>query len=390
MSCGVCGGARFAPFFQACEWSRSGVYLSDAVYSAPPEPLTIRTEYCLGCGLVRQVPGFELLTDYAGTVRDTAGQLPDYAAHIIVSLAEYGVGFGDLVVEVGANDGTFIQAIRAAGYRNLIGIEPSKRLARVASRGGVDIRNEYFGASLAHEIVREHGGARAVLCRHTLEHALDVRDMAQGIAHLLVPGGLAFIEVPDTDWDITGLFAHEIWDEHISYFRAGSLTTLISSVGLLPRRLECAGFRAGRNLLCWATRDVPPRAPRQDFTVYATGWTELAGFQALWDAFAARLRARVAMAARPVIALGASHIQLNLLNFAGLDVDLLVDDDPEKAGRYAPLASPVPICTTAEALRSVRDGTLLDTAFAYPAWQERLSKALDIHGVGLIRPYDLR
>ena len=92
------------------------------------------------------------------------------------------------------------------------------------------------------------------------------------------------------------------------------------------------------------------------------------------------------------MAIGASHIQLNFLNFTGLDgsVELLIDDDPVKAGRYVQLASPVPVRTTSAVLASVRSGTVLRTAFPYPAWEDRICAALAPYGVGSIEPYDLR
>jgi hypothetical protein len=99
----------------------------------------------------------------------------------------------------------------------------------------------------------------------------------------------------------------------------------------------------------------------------------------------------VAEASKPVIGIGASHIQLNFLNFTGLAgaVDILIDDDPWKMGRFAPLAKPVPIQRTSDVLASVRQGTLLRTAFPYPDWEQRVCDALQVYGVGSIAPYRL-
>jgi hypothetical protein len=123
-----------------------------------------------------------------------------------------------------------------------------------------------------------------------------------------------------------------------------------------------------------------------------TSPADLVDFQSRWDAFSARLRDAVAQAPGPVAAIGASHIQLNFLNFTGLDrsVDLLIDDDPVKAGRYAPLAKAVPIRTMSDVLASLRAGTLLRTAFPYPAWEDRICAALVPYGIESIAPYGLR
>jgi len=385
--CGACAGVQFTPFFRAREWSVSGHYVSTP--TKPESPVAIELEACRCCGLIRQAPDRLVPLNYDQIVRGTAKQIPDYAARIISSLSEYGVAKDDLVVEVGANDGTFLKELRNSGYRNLLGIEPSTQLAETAASSGFTVLNDYFGRRLAQQILASHGPARAVICRHTLEHVPDICELASGIADVLALGGVSFVEVPDTDWVITQLFAHEIWDEHVSYFRPQSLARLLERAGLQPVRLERVRFRDTRNLLCWSVRQ--PTAPllRSLIEDEAT-LTDVDHFQARWDAFSGLLRARIAAAPRPIIGIGASHIQLNFLNFTGLDdIDVLIDDDSAKAGRFALLAKQVPIRTTADVVTNTRKGTLLKTAFPYPDWQARICASLVPYGVGSVEPYDL-
>jgi 2-polyprenyl-3-methyl-5-hydroxy-6-metoxy-1,4-benzoquinol methylase len=386
--CGACAGERFRPFFRAREWSVSGHYNSVLVKSAAP--VAIELEACGSCGLIRQVPDQKVTLNYDQIVRGTARQLPIYASRIIASLHDYGVTADDLVVEVGANDGTFLKALRSSGFRNLLGIEPSATLAESSQKAGFDVVDDYFDRRLAQAIRSSRGPARAVICRHTLEHVPEIHELACGIADLLAQGGLAFVEVPDTDWVITQLFAHEIWDEHVSYFRPRSLARLLNSAGLHCTRLERVRFRDTRNLLCWSVRQPGTVATSPALAEDEASSADVDGFQSRWDAFSARVRVRVAAAPKPIIGIGASHIQLNFLNFTGLDdIDILIDDDGAKAGRFAPLARQVPIRTTADVVANTRRGTLLRTAFPYPDWQATICNSLFPYGVGSIEPYDL-
>src|SRR5262249_8987006 len=159
------------------------------------------------------------------------------------------------------------------------------------------------------------------------EHVPDINGFTRAIAGVLAADGVALIEVPDADWLVTNLFAHEIWDEHISYFRPRSLAALLGNSGLKPVRFERMRLRDTRNLLSWsvpAAASAAAPCPAED----EAGLSELEGFQARWDEFAERLRAVVLTSPQPVIAIGAAHNQLNFLNFAGLAgaVDMLVDD----------------------------------------------------------------
>jgi 2-polyprenyl-3-methyl-5-hydroxy-6-metoxy-1,4-benzoquinol methylase len=385
--CGACRSTLFGTFFRAQEASVTGLFFDQPT---PTEPATIELEYCKSCGLIRQVPDRMIRLNYERIIRGTAQQLPAYVADIFSSLAGSGVGNDDLILEIGANDGTFLKALRAQGYHNLVGVEPSKQLADAVRQSGFDIESAYFDQKLAAQLREHRGGARVVICRHTLEHVPDIVEFTKAIAAVLSADGMAMIEVPDADWLVTNLFAHEIWDEHISYFRPRSLAALLGNCGLRPIRLERMRQRDARNLLCWSVpASVNAIAPC--VTEDEAGFEAVERFQARWDGFAERLRSNVLASPRPVIAIGAAHPQLNFLNFSGLGaaVDTLVDDDPAKAGRFAPLARAVPVRTTSEILATARQGTLLRTGFPYPAWEDRIERALAVHNVRSIRPYGL-
>jgi SAM-dependent methyltransferase len=372
--CGACAGASFGDFFRAREASVSGIYPSEP--DVPPQPTTIDLEYCKSCGLIRQVPDRTIRLNYDRIVRGTAKQLPDYAEEIFAALPRLGVQSTDLILEVGANEGTFLRQLRDRGYQNLLGVEPSKGLADYSRQSGLDIIDTYFGRLLAAEIRATHGSVRAVICRHTLEHVPDIFEFTCAIADVLADDGVALIEVPDADWVVTNLFAHEIWDEHITYFRARSLRRLLEASGLRPIELRRMRFRDTRNLLAWSTPTANAILQAADLPDDEADLDAVAHFQA---------------SPKPIVGIGASHIQLNFFNFAGLGdlVDGLIDDDETKAGRFAPLTRAIPIRSTDETLATMRQGTLLRTAFPYPSWEDHLERVLRGHGVASIDPYGM-
>jgi 2-polyprenyl-3-methyl-5-hydroxy-6-metoxy-1,4-benzoquinol methylase len=390
LPCGACHGASFGSFFSASEASVSGAYPAEPV--VPQQPTKIALEYCKTCGLIRQVPGQIIQLNYDRIVRGTAKQLPDYAESILSSLEQLGVQPTDLVLEVGANEGTFLRQLRSRGYENLLGVEPSKQLAEFSRQSGLDILDSYFDRQLAAEIRATRGPVRAVVCRHTLEHVPEIFEFTQAIADVLADDGVSLIEVPDADWVVTNLFAHEIWDEHITYFRAHSLRRLLERCGLRPFQLERMRFRDTRNLLCWSRPAGSSAASQAESLIDdEASLDKVANFQARWDGFSARLKELLLESPKPIVGIGASHIQLNFVNFTGLGdlVDILIDDDEVKTGRFAPLSRAVPIRSTADVVATMRQGTLLRIAFPYPTWEDRIDSAVQPYGVASIRPYDL-
>ena len=72
----------------------------------------------------------------------------------IVRLAE-----GDIVVDIGANDGTLLRSYKIPGLK-LVGFEPAKNLVEDARSGTTVVFNDFFGYDL---FQREFPGAKAKL-----------------------------------------------------------------------------------------------------------------------------------------------------------------------------------------------------------------------------------
>jgi 2-polyprenyl-3-methyl-5-hydroxy-6-metoxy-1,4-benzoquinol methylase len=386
--CSCCGGATFKSFFDFGLLPRTGFYLSEQDRRAVPKS-RLKLEYCCDCGFIRQVHDAMAQIDYAEVERGTAQQLPHYTDDIIRNMTEAGLSAGDLIIEVGCNEGSFLKALRAKGFEKLVGVEPSQALSQAASEAGFRVEPIPLTPGNAKKIVEKHGLADAVVCRHTLEHVPVPEDLIIAIAGLLKPDGLCVIEVPDTDWIIKRLFVHEIWDEHVSYFRPSSLHRLLMRHGLHATSLEAIRFRDTQNLVCFARNGAPATTAARvhDQSTMA----DIADCSLRWANMVDALHKSLADAPRPLIAIGASHIQINFLNFAGLadDVKWMIDDDPRKSGRKAPIGDGIAIISTDDAIKQIACGTVLKTAFPYPAWMDKITAAMQPKGIAVVDPFAL-
>lgn len=386
--CSCCGGTTFKTFFEFGLLPRTGFYLTEGQsIDVPKAPLNL--EYCASCGFIRQVYDTMTQIDYAEVERGTAQQLPHYTDDIIQSMIDEGLSARNLIVEVGCNDGSFLKALRAKGFDNLAGIEPSLTLSHSAVENGFRVEAIPLTPANAELVVEKYGLADAVVCRHTLEHVPVPEDLITAIAKLLKPNGICIIEVPDTDWIITQLFVHEIWDEHVSYFRPSSLNLLLQRHGLEASKLDAVRFRDTQNLICFARNGG--KAASADVVKDQSTLASIADCSARWAAMVDKLQAAITEAPRPLIAIGASHIQINFLTFAGLvdQVDWMIDDDPRKSGHRAPIGTGISILSTAEAVERISSGTLLKTAFPYPAWMDKIAEAMAPKGITAIDPFNL-
>lgn len=344
-------------------------------------------ELCAECGLARQCGGTGP-RDYGETDRATTGQFPAYGSELIAKLASLGVGPGDLVLDIGANDGSFMAALRDAGFERLVGVEPSRALAQKARARGFEVENDYFGPSLVPRIIAAHGRARALVCRHTLEHVPDPGSFVAGLRDCLVgESGVALIEVPDGSAIPELMNVYEFWDEHLYCFCAANLARLVERAGLRVRDIRVQPHLATRNLLLWcATGGASAGIP--DARDCVPLWRGLASD---WAGFRDRLGTALRAAQRPLYLIGGSHSQYNLVNYAGLGalVDHFIDDDPAKLGRYPPVAAGSPsIISTSQFMLSARRGSVLKTGFGYTAWTARIAEHAQRYGMSMLDPFD--
>ena len=348
-------------------------------------------ELCIHCGLVHQRAGCGP-REYIEVSRSTSLQFPAYVHALIGKLKESNVGTDDLVLEVGANDGLFMSALRDAGFNNLVGVEPSQDLAEIARAKGHTVVCDYFGPELVPGLLAKHGQARAVICRHTLEHVpkpaafVDALVMCldgdQALALIEVPDGLA---IPDL------LNVYEFWDEHLFYFSQNNLVRLLERAGFEVLDTNLQPHLETRNLLAWCkkakTTTVQPIGPEDAACVVL--WQSL---PARWDVFKAGFAQALSETPGPVYAIGASHSQTNLVNYAGAGrmVDFFIDDDAAKVGFFPPVTDARnPILSSSKFEASAKAGTLIKTGFGYEKWTQKLCSLAQARGMTILDPKDV-
>jgi SAM-dependent methyltransferase len=387
-TCPCCDASQFEGLLDFGRVPVSGFFRAD-----PTEPLIsvpLALELCGSCGMVRQRRS-AAERDYSDLTRPTARQFPAYWDELISTLKWLGVGTDELILEIGCNDGSLLERLRAAGFRRLLGVEPSHRLAESGCRRGLIVVNDYFGPEIVASLVAVHGPARAVICRHTLEHVPDPLGFLRALRDCLdARCGAALIEVPDSAVIPEQMNLYEFWDEHLYYFGAENLVRLVERAGMNVLRLERQPHLDTRNLLAWCGAADKQQLARRP-SVYpdaVTLWQEL---PAKWLAYRRQLAGAVRAAPRPLYLIGASHPQCNFANYFGIGllVDHFIDDDPVKIGRFPSIAEGrASIISTADFEATARSGTVLKTGFGYPQWTARVCEGATRHGMQVLDPRD--
>jgi SAM-dependent methyltransferase len=194
---------------------------------------------CRSCGLLRLHPAPDehtLVNSYAaGYLPHARPGLSGKAKGVLerrsVRLLQKYVGHPRRVLDVGCATGDLLAAVRAAGNRNVAGVEPGLEASQIARDRGLEVvTGDLDSAGF------DSGSFDTVLVSHTLEHVRDPVAFMLEVQRILAPGGCVLLWLPNVDSIEARLLGH-YW---IGFDAPRHLSTF--SVGTLGRTLATTGF----------------------------------------------------------------------------------------------------------------------------------------------------
>jgi novobiocin biosynthesis protein NovU/D-mycarose 3-C-methyltransferase len=255
---------------------------------------------------------------------------------------------GNVVVDVGCNDGTLASTFLAHGQR-VFGVDPALNLASLAHAAGIETISDFWGAAAAETLLARAGKASLITATNVLAHVHDLNAFFHALNIALDDNGLAAFEVPYLCDLIEKNEFDTIYHEHLSYFLLKPIIRLAERHGLHVAYVRRIPIHGG-GLRVYLGRSSGVTAPVQ--TVKAVlAFEEEAGMYELptyrhfvrqvqstcRDLREALLRLR-AQGSR-IAAYGASAKGATLLNSIALTpgtIDYIVDDTPGKQGMLSP------------------------------------------------------
>ena len=148
------------------------------------------------------------------------------------------------VVEVGSNDGIFLENISKKEIPHL-GIDASKNVCDIAEKKGVKTLNGFFGVSIADEIVSKHGKADVILSTNTMHHIEDINNVAEGMSKLIKDDGIIVTEDPSLVEMIKKNSYDQIYAEHMYIWSLASMNSLFNKFNLEVFDIENNNFHGG-------------------------------------------------------------------------------------------------------------------------------------------------
>ncbi len=179
-------------------------------------------EKCHNCQLSVAVDPKKMFSNYLYT-SSTSRVFRD---HFIEAAKKYSKEFRlnkkkSLIIDIGSNDGVALKPFLDLGFKNILGIEPAKNLAKLANRNKIKTFNGFLEKK---NIKKLKKNADLILASNVFAHSDKLKEMSECMLSLLSKKGTIIIEVQYLMNTLKDLTFDNIYHEHYNYW---SLTSLV-------------------------------------------------------------------------------------------------------------------------------------------------------------------
>ena len=126
------------------------------------------------------------------------------------------------ILDIGSNDGVALKPFKDLGFKNILGIEPAKNLAKLANKSKIKTFNGFLEKRNLKKIKKN---ADLILASNVFAHSDKLKEMTECMLLLLSKKGTIVIEVQYLMNTLKDMTFDNIYHEHYNYW---SLTSLVN------------------------------------------------------------------------------------------------------------------------------------------------------------------
>lgn len=353
--CRICGNAELVPVVDLGEQYLTGVFpRRESANSLTKGPLHLVK--CHGgkgvCGLLQLEHTYDLAEMYGETYGYRSGLNASMVRHLHSKVARIRgtreLRHGDLVVDIGSNDGTTLGAYPENLL--LVGIDPTGEKFRCYYARHITLIPDFFSADL---LTRTFPGRKAkVVTSFSMFYDLESPvDFARDVASILDPDdGIWVLEQSYMPLMLERNAYDTICHEHLEYYGLKQIAWVAESAGLEIVDVELNDINGGSFSVVAAHcdsryADGRARVTRMLAEEEATGLSDLTPYQAFFDRVQRSrdsLRdfvGNVHREGKRLCGLGAStkgNVVLQYCGFTARDIEAIGDVNPDKFGALTP------------------------------------------------------
>jgi NDP-4-keto-2,6-dideoxyhexose 3-C-methyltransferase len=374
--CRICGNDQLERILALGNQMLTGVFLRSDEDKSKVTVGPLSLVKCMGkdsCGLVQLEHSFDLLEMYGDNYGYRSGLNKSMVNHLHAKVAKIQsllqLSFGDLIIDIGGNDSTTLQAYPKIGL-DLISIDPTAEKFREFYPKHIQLIPDFFSSSL---VKNKFGSKKAkVVTSFSMFYDLEKPvDFMREVHEILADDGVWVFEQSYMPTMLATNSFDTICHEHLEFYALKQIHFMANLVGFVIEDIEFNDINGGSFSVM--VRKQTGQLPHNPIVDQILRNETLAGFDGLepFLQFQARVEksknelvnfVRSAKSqGKTISALGASTKGNVLLQYCGLtkdDIDYVGEVNPEKFGRVTP-GTFIPIIPEDELLRMQPDYLLV-------------------------------
>ena len=372
MECRLCGSSNIHFTHSIGETYIADTFCSTKHESKPKYKYDLWT--CLNC---YHLQSFDVLPQNL-LFGETYTYRPGYSTGLRKGFEEYIkklqalglINAKSVLIDIGSNDGLFLDCAKKIVGCSILGVEPAKMPREYAVSNGINTIDGFWGEAAVNQIINETGGKVDIIsANNVFAHCSDLRSFAHWVSELLKEGGFFVFEISYLlrilQRDLIGVYFHE----HLSHHSLISLRSFLKQSGLnLIDAFETesqggsiVGIAQKTSMSTEASKNV--FALLQEEYDYGLGCEIL--IEKVKESFQrARLNYSKALSfvesGSKMAIFGASR---SLTTFDAVfnitqDIECIYDDNLDKVGKFYP-ESDIKVCATEEMAKDKPDGVII-------------------------------
>jgi nucleoside-diphosphate-sugar epimerase len=178
---------------------------------------------CHNCQLSVSVDPKKMFSNYLYT----SSTSKSFRKHFIDATTKYIKQFKlnykkSYILDIGSNDGVALKPFKDLNFKNILGVEPAKNLAKLANKNKIKTFNGFLEKKNLKKIKKN---ADLILASNVFAHSDKLKEMTECMLKILSKNGTIIIEVQYLLNTLKDLTFDNIYHEHYNYW---SLTSLIN------------------------------------------------------------------------------------------------------------------------------------------------------------------
>lgn len=249
MKCRVCGNEKLNLILDLGHHPPSDAFLTEEDLQSHEISYPLQLYHCNVCGLAMlgYVVAKEVLfnDEYPYQTGQNEGGRKHFKGLADSVVAKYSLKHGDLVVDIGGNDGTLLGYFKEHGCE-VLNVEPSG-VSTVSGENGIPTKQDFWDYEVALSIKYTQKPAKVICATNVFAHCDDLHGFLHGVDLLLDEDGVFIVEAPSFEQ----LMERNAWDtiyhEHLSYLDPDPMQYLVTQHNLVVHEIEEIDVHGGTN-----------------------------------------------------------------------------------------------------------------------------------------------